>query len=244
MLPETAKGPEELPGEMEETVRLSVLRIEERLSAMLGVPVPTQGERLMENKRLHTIGEVERMKRIGRAASKKKQSLRAPVVGPSLVPKIADTYELRPEGAVVGEKGTEGQEASPSGGVPTLESLLAQIEQVKARDPSLLVTLAQSILQQNGPIENQAALGEQDVQPAGRGEPSTPARAPISNLMMVGKDEEPSFPQGLSPGPIHISSSAADVVHVDSPMDGIFNTFPFLQPAGTNRDASAHYSGL
>ena len=65
----------------------------------------------MENKRLHTIGEVERKKRVGRPASKKKQLLGAAVVGPSIVPKIADSHELRPGGAVVGAQGIAKEEA-------------------------------------------------------------------------------------------------------------------------------------
>lgn len=219
MLPETAKEPEELSGEMEETVRLSVSGIEERLSAMLGVAAPTQAERLMENKRLNTIGEVERQKRVGKVASKKKKLVRSPKAGRSIVPKIADSYELLPEDA----QGTEGEEVSPEG-VPTLRSLLAQIEQLKASDPALAVTLAQSILYQNGQAQGRADLAGQGVQPAGTDVPSAPAPPPKST------------PRQQSPEAIHISSSIPDA----HPMEGIWSTFAFLHPGSPNGDSNGH----
>ena len=44
--------------EHDQAVQQTVAEIEERLAAMLGVPIPTKAERLMENKRLEMIGEV------------------------------------------------------------------------------------------------------------------------------------------------------------------------------------------
>ena len=44
--------------EHDQAVQQTVAEIEERLAVMLGVPIPTQAERLMENKRLEMIGEV------------------------------------------------------------------------------------------------------------------------------------------------------------------------------------------
>ena len=220
MLPDTAKEPGELTAELEEAVKLSVSGMEERLSAMLGVAAPTQAERLMENKRLNTIGEVERKKRVGKVASKKKKLVRSPTAGRSIVPKIADSYELLPEGA----QGTEGQEASPEG-VPTLRSILAQIEQLKASEPALAVTLAQSILYQNGQAQGCANLAGQGVQPAGTDVPSAPAPPPKS------------APRQKSTEAIHMSSSAIDA----NPIEGIWSSFAFLHPGSPKEDSNGHH---
>ena len=42
----------------DQAVQQTVAGIEERLAAMLGVPIPSKAERIMENKRLEMIGEV------------------------------------------------------------------------------------------------------------------------------------------------------------------------------------------
>jgi len=50
-------------GDIEKTVSATVSAVEERLGVMMGVPLPTQAERIMEAKRLEMIGVRERMKR-------------------------------------------------------------------------------------------------------------------------------------------------------------------------------------
>ena len=41
-----------------ETVRQIVTEVEERLAILLGVPLPTPGERVLEGRRLSVIGQV------------------------------------------------------------------------------------------------------------------------------------------------------------------------------------------
>ena len=50
-------------------------------------------ESLLESKRLSVIGEIERIKRVGKAANKKKQNVTTPTVWPSMVPKVPDNYQ-------------------------------------------------------------------------------------------------------------------------------------------------------
>lgn len=50
-------------GDIEKTISATVSAVEDRLGVMLGVPIPTQAERIMEAKRLEMIGVRERMKR-------------------------------------------------------------------------------------------------------------------------------------------------------------------------------------
>jgi hypothetical protein len=49
--------------DFEKTIAATVSAVEERLGVMLGVPLPTQAERIMEAKRLEMIGVRERVKR-------------------------------------------------------------------------------------------------------------------------------------------------------------------------------------
>ena len=67
---------------------------------MLGVPIPTAAERIMEVKRLDMIGQVERTSRAGKVvtvAKKGKRNVEKNVrsIGPTLVPKNTDDYVLR-----------------------------------------------------------------------------------------------------------------------------------------------------
>jgi len=84
------------PSEQDETVRQTVAEVEERLAVMLGVPVPTVAERVMEGKRLSMIGDQERQARINKSErrGKKKETRRDPIIGRTLVVKNTDSYEL------------------------------------------------------------------------------------------------------------------------------------------------------
>jgi len=46
-----------------ETVQQIVKEVEERLAVLLGVPIPTAGERVLEGRRLSVIGKVGKLRR-------------------------------------------------------------------------------------------------------------------------------------------------------------------------------------
>ena len=57
------------------TIQSIVSSMEERLAVMLGVPIPTQAERIVEGKRLDMIGFHERWKRAGKTPSSQKKKV-------------------------------------------------------------------------------------------------------------------------------------------------------------------------
>lgn len=82
-------------------VGAAVEEITRRMSVMLGVPVPTMAEMIMENKRLTMIGDNERLHRLFHSDLdphfKKKMGVlrKKPLVPPTIIPKHTDHYVVQ-----------------------------------------------------------------------------------------------------------------------------------------------------
>lgn len=117
-----------------------VSSMEERFAVMLGVPIPTQAERIIEGKRLDMIGFHERAKRAGKlpssqkaAKQKKASKLANPQILPSILLRSLDNYTIN---AVADASASRHQiishEASGTGGRAGVGGIREQAEELNS----------------------------------------------------------------------------------------------------------------
>ena len=110
----------------------------DRMSVMLGVPVPTKAEMIMEHKRLTMIGDYERLQRSEAFYKKKKGVVRQkPQIPPTLVLKSASTDHYTPLDLETSMPASPHNHHDPaswwrvSGREPSLRQLAQQIEHIE-----------------------------------------------------------------------------------------------------------------
>jgi len=137
-----AGDPVNLNEEQELAVKTTVSEIEERLCAMMGVPIPSPGELIMENKRLSMIGDVERVRRLGDRAKatgkgkKKNKTRKEPVIGPSLVARNVDNGGMAGPGDGTSSNALEQRLQAIEQGIASIKAALIEDSEASAKMPS------------------------------------------------------------------------------------------------------------